>query len=71
MTDMSNSPIGKSIARKEDFRFLTGVGQYTDDVVMPRQTYAAFVRSPPRAWWPCSPAPTCWSRRSAGCPAAG
>ena len=46
MTDMSNSPIGKSIARKEDFRFLTGVGQYTDDVVLPRQTYAAFLRSP-------------------------
>jgi len=46
MTDMSNSPIGKSIARKEDFRFLTGAGQYTDDVVMPRQTYAAFLRSP-------------------------
>jgi carbon-monoxide dehydrogenase large subunit len=46
MTDMSNSPIGKSIARKEDFRFLTGVGQYTDDVVLPRQTFAAFLRSP-------------------------
>ena len=46
MTDLSNSPIGKSIARKEDQRFLTGVGQYTDDVVMPRQTYAAFLRSP-------------------------
>jgi len=46
MTDMSNSPIGKSIVRKEDFRFLTGVGQYTDDVVMPRQTHAFFLRSP-------------------------
>ena len=46
MTDLSNSPIGKSIVRKEDFRFLTGVGQYTDDVQMPRQTYAAFLRSP-------------------------
>ncbi|MBA3479024.1 MAG: xanthine dehydrogenase family protein molybdopterin-binding subunit [Lautropia sp.] len=46
MTDLSNSPIGKSIARKEDFRFLTGVGQYTDDVVMQRQTYAVFLRSP-------------------------
>ena len=46
MTDMSNSPIGKSIVRKEDFRFLTGTGQYTDDVVMQRQTYAVFLRSP-------------------------
>ena len=46
MTDLSNSPIGKSIVRKEDFRFLTGVGQYTDDVVMQRQTHAFFLRSP-------------------------
>ena len=46
MTDLSNSPIGKSIVRKEDFRFLTGAGQYTDDVVMPRQTHAVFLRSP-------------------------
>jgi aerobic carbon-monoxide dehydrogenase large subunit len=49
MTDMSNppvSPIGQSLLRREDQRFLTGVGQYTDDVVMPRQTYAVFLRSP-------------------------
>ena len=26
------SPIGQSILRKEDQRFLTGAGQYTDDV---------------------------------------
>ena len=38
--------IGKSIRRKEDARFLTGTGQYTDDVVLPRQTYAVFLRSP-------------------------
>ena len=38
--------IGARIARKEDYRFLTGAGQYTDDVTLPRQTYAAFVRSP-------------------------
>ena len=35
-----------TITRKEDHRFLTGNGQYTDDIVLPRQTYAAFVRSP-------------------------
>ncbi len=46
MTDLSNSPIGKPIARREDARFLTGAGQYTDDVVMARQTYAVFLRSP-------------------------
>ena len=38
--------IGQSVRRKEDVRFLTGAGQYTDDVVMPRQTYAYFLRSP-------------------------
>jgi carbon-monoxide dehydrogenase large subunit len=46
MTDMSNSPIGKSILRREDQRFLTGAGQYTDDVVLPGQTYGVFLRSP-------------------------
>ena len=49
MTDMSQppvSPIGQSLLRREDQRFLTGAGQYTDDVVMPRQTYAVFLRSP-------------------------
>src|SRR5678815_4673136 len=40
------SVIGQSIPRKEDARFLTGAGQYTDDVVMPRQTYGYFLRSP-------------------------
>jgi aerobic carbon-monoxide dehydrogenase large subunit len=38
--------IGARVERKEDYRFLTGAGQYTDDVTLPRQTYAAFVRSP-------------------------
>lgn len=42
---MSNL-IGQSIKRKEDARFLTGAGQYTDDITLPRQTYAAFLRSP-------------------------
>ena len=46
MTDMSSSPIGKALPRREDRRFLTGAGQYTDDVVMPGQTYGFFVRSP-------------------------
>ena len=36
--------IGARVPRKEDYRFLTGAGQYTDDVTLPRQTFAAFVR---------------------------
>ena len=46
MTDMSNSPIGKPLLRREDRRFLTGAGQYTDDVTLPGQTYGVFLRSP-------------------------
>ncbi|HET7866922.1 MAG TPA: xanthine dehydrogenase family protein molybdopterin-binding subunit, partial [Burkholderiaceae bacterium] len=46
MSDLSNSPIGKPLVRREDHRFLTGAGQYTDDVVLPGQTYGVFVRSP-------------------------
>ena len=38
--------IGKSIERREDARFLTGRGQYTDDISLPGQTYGVFLRSP-------------------------
>jgi len=38
--------IGKSVKRVEDKRFITGYGNYVDDIVLPRQTYASFVRSP-------------------------
>ena len=38
--------IGKAVLRREDQRFLTGNGQYTDDIVHQGQTYAVFVRSP-------------------------
>jgi aerobic carbon-monoxide dehydrogenase large subunit len=38
--------IGQSVKRKEDARFLMGAGQYTDDVALPNQTYAYFLRSP-------------------------
>src|SRR5712692_7202327 len=37
---------GKSIKRREDPRFITGRGQYVDDLKLPGMTYAAFVRSP-------------------------
>ena len=63
--------IGQSVRRKEDLRFLTGAGQYTDDINMARQTagarrtrmptFAASTLPRPRlrqAWWLSSPAPT-------------
>src|SRR6059058_5493403 len=37
---------GKSIKRREDPRFITGKGHYTDDLKLAGMTYAAFVRSP-------------------------
>jgi carbon-monoxide dehydrogenase large subunit len=37
---------GSSIKRREDPRMLTGRGVYTDDVKLPGQTHAVFVRSP-------------------------
>jgi len=43
---MSATRIGAAVRRKEDFRFITGKGQYTDDVVRPGETRAVFVRSP-------------------------
>src|SRR6185436_18944184 len=42
----TNSPIGQSLKRREDARFVTGAGQYTDDVTLPGQTYGVFLRSP-------------------------
>jgi carbon-monoxide dehydrogenase large subunit len=38
--------IGKPVQRKEDERLLTGRGRFSDDVNLPGQAYAAFVRSP-------------------------
>jgi aerobic carbon-monoxide dehydrogenase large subunit len=43
---MSTTYIGKSVKRVEDKRFITGKGNYTDDIVLPAMTYAAFARSP-------------------------
>ncbi|MCW5255764.1 xanthine dehydrogenase family protein molybdopterin-binding subunit [Verminephrobacter aporrectodeae subsp. tuberculatae] len=46
-SDFSKLPyIGESLRRKEDYRFLTGAGQYTDDVVLAAQSHAVFLRSP-------------------------
>ena len=38
--------IGARVKRKEDQRFITGKGRYTDDFKMAGMHYAAFVRSP-------------------------
>ncbi|MGI9393806.1 MAG: hypothetical protein ACR2OY_04105, partial [Boseongicola sp.] len=43
---MSETGIGARVKRKEDKRFTTGKGRYTDDLRMQNQAYAAFVRSP-------------------------
>src|ERR671918_155323 len=43
---MATDGIGASVRRKEDRRFITGRGRYTDDIDRPGQAYAYFVRSP-------------------------
>jgi aerobic carbon-monoxide dehydrogenase large subunit len=43
---MGMEGIGARVVRKEDKRFLTGKGRYTDDMVVPGMKFAAFVRSP-------------------------
>lgn len=43
---MTESGIGAAVHRKEDQRFITGNGNYLDDINIARQTYAYFVRSP-------------------------
>jgi carbon-monoxide dehydrogenase large subunit len=81
---MNEQVVGASVRRKEDFRFLTGAGNYTDDIHRPGQLYAYILRSPHahaeiagidtarppphRASMRSSPALRC---RSAACLAAG
>ena len=43
---MAENGIGASVRRKEDQRFITGAGTYTDDIDRPGQAHAYFVRSP-------------------------
>jgi carbon-monoxide dehydrogenase large subunit len=43
---MGDFGIGAAVRRKEDFRFLTGQGTYTDDINRPGQLYAFLLRSP-------------------------
>ena len=43
---MAENGIGVAVRRKEDRRFLTGKGRYTDDINRPGQLYACMIRSP-------------------------
>src|SRR5262249_16377901 len=43
---MSATGIGAPVRRKEDRRFITGTGHYTDDINRPGQLYPCFLRSP-------------------------
>ncbi|HEY4819521.1 MAG TPA: xanthine dehydrogenase family protein molybdopterin-binding subunit, partial [Xanthobacteraceae bacterium] len=43
---MNATGIGAAVRRKEDFRFVTGKGQFTDDINRPGQTHIHFLRSP-------------------------
>ncbi len=43
---MTASGIGAAVRRKEDLRFVTGKGHYTDDFDRPGQGHAFFIRSP-------------------------
>jgi len=42
----SSTGIGAAVKRREDARFLRGIGKYTDDINQPGQTYCYFLRSP-------------------------
>ncbi|MGE0651771.1 MAG: xanthine dehydrogenase family protein molybdopterin-binding subunit [Alphaproteobacteria bacterium] len=43
---MEQFGIGQPVRRKEDFRFLTGTGRFTDDINLPGQAYGHVLRSP-------------------------
>ena len=43
---MTKFGIGQPVRRIEDARLLAGGGRYTDDINLPRQAYALFLRSP-------------------------
>src|SRR5271166_582283 len=43
---MAMTVIGTPVRRREDYRFLTGQGTYTDDINRPGQVYAYILRSP-------------------------
>jgi len=46
VTAAPESVLGKPVKRREDLRFITGRGRYTDDIKQPGQRFAVFLRSP-------------------------
>ncbi len=42
---MTVQGIGAPVKRREDFRFIKGLGKYTDDIVLPDQVHCYFLRS--------------------------
>ena len=45
-TTQTSGGIGDAVLRKEDRKFVTGEGRYTDDLKLPGMLHAFFVRSP-------------------------
>ena len=43
---MREFELGRAVPRTEDFQLLRGRGRYTDDIVLPRQSYLYVLRSP-------------------------
>ena len=43
---MEKFSVGQAVRRREDERFLTGAGQYLDDIKLDNMCHAAVVRSP-------------------------
>src|SRR5215470_9057902 len=46
MTEQSPPYVGRSLRRREDFKFLSGKGRYVDDIKLPGMLYLAILRSP-------------------------
>ena len=46
LTRSAREGVGRPVLRKDDARLLVGAGSYSDDVNLPGQAYACFVRSP-------------------------
>ncbi|HSF07715.1 MAG TPA: xanthine dehydrogenase family protein molybdopterin-binding subunit [Methylomirabilota bacterium] len=50
-TSVASQGVGKPVRRQEDARLVRGHGCYSDDVTLPGQAYACFVRSPHAHAW--------------------
>ena len=46
MADHRETGIGAGVVRREDERFITGRGRFTDDLTLPGMAWACVVRSP-------------------------